>query len=90
MTEEHLVPATAEQAEEARALWARVRAVRPRRLCDDEQRWASSWRALRAERQEWVWEAGEVAADEVCIDPSGYDGGFGLGSYFTHVMGKDD
>jgi 5-methylcytosine-specific restriction endonuclease McrA len=52
VTEEQLVPATAQQAEEARALWARVTAVRPRRLCDDEQRWASGWRALLATRQE--------------------------------------
>lgn len=90
VTEEHLVPATAERAEEARVLWERVRAFRPRRLCDDEQRWAPSWRALRAERQEWLWAGGAVAAEEVCLDPSDYDGGFGPGSYFAHVMEKDD
>jgi 5-methylcytosine-specific restriction endonuclease McrA len=89
VTEEGLVPATVEQAEEARALWARVRAVRPHRLCDDEQRWASVWQALLAERREWL-ESGDVGADEVCIDPSDYDGGFGPGSYFVHVMEKDD
>jgi 5-methylcytosine-specific restriction endonuclease McrA len=90
VTEDNLVPATAEQAEEAQALWSRVRAVRPRRLCDDEQRWASGWRALLAKHQEWWWDSDDVASEEVCIDPSDYDGGFGPGSYFAHVMEKDD
>lgn len=89
VTEEHLVPATAGEVEEARALWARVMAVQPCRLCDDDQRWASGWRSLLAERQEWL-ESGDVAADEVCIDPSDYDGGFGPGSYFAYVMEKED
>jgi 5-methylcytosine-specific restriction endonuclease McrA len=90
VTEENLVPATAEEAAEAQALWARVRAVRPRRLCDDEQRWPSGWRTLLPRRQERLWEPDDVAADEVCIDPSDYDGGFGSGSYFAHVIEKDD
>lgn len=46
--------------------------------------------ALFAERKEWLWDSGDVAADEVRIDPSDCDGGFGPGSYFAHVMEKDD
>lgn len=89
VTEEHLVPATAEQAEEAHALWTRVRATRPRRICDNEQRWASGWRVLLADRRDWLRDPGYVEADEVCLDPSDYDGGFGPGSYFAHAMEKD-
>jgi hypothetical protein len=39
--------------------------------------------------REWL-EFGNIAVDEVCIDPSDYDGGSGSGSYLAHVMEKDD
>jgi hypothetical protein len=89
VTEQHLVPLSLEQAELARKLWGRVAAARPRRLCDDEQRWAAGWRELLEWRRDWL-EYGDVAADEVCIDPSDFDGGSGPGSYFAHAMEKDD
>lgn len=68
VTEKHLVPATRQQTEEAQALLSRVRAVRPRRLCDDEQHWASRWRTLMAERQEWLWYGGDGPVTDLAID----------------------
>ena len=89
VTEQNLVPATAEQVKEVQALWSRVKAARPSRLCDDEQRWASAWRGLLTDRKEWLWGLGDMAADEVCVDPSDYDGGFGPGSALPrHGQGR--
>jgi hypothetical protein len=38
--------ATPEEATEGKAIWARIIAKRPVRLCDDEEKWAELWRAI--------------------------------------------
>lgn len=73
VTGEHLVPANREEVEQARALWARVIAAQPGRLCDDDQRWASGWRSLLAERQQWLWASNDLVIDETYLDLSGYN-----------------
>lgn len=43
--------ATPQEATEGHAIWARITAERPARLCDDAEKWAESWRDLAREQR---------------------------------------
>ena len=44
-------PATAKEAAESDAIWVRIRAEQPGRLCDDEKRWDKWWREIASAQQ---------------------------------------
>ena len=44
-------PATLEEAAEGKAIWARITAKLPVRLCDDEKKWAKLWRTISQEQR---------------------------------------
>lgn len=49
-----MIPATPEQAKEARAILARIQAKEPFRICDDEEIWDTIWRVIAAETRKWA------------------------------------
>jgi 5-methylcytosine-specific restriction endonuclease McrA len=46
--------ATPEEAAEGNAIWARIRAERPVRLCDDEKKWDELWREIASEQRKFA------------------------------------
>ena len=51
ITDSHMVPMSPEHAAIKHAIWARVHATQPTRLCDDEHEWKNYWRRLKKERR---------------------------------------
>lgn len=51
-------PATLEEAAEGNAIWARIRATQPVRLCDDETKWDKLWRKIASEQRKRARETG--------------------------------
>ena len=47
-------PATQEEAKEAKAIWARITAEQPGRLCDDDERWDEMRKQIAAEQRTWA------------------------------------
>jgi hypothetical protein len=50
--------ATPEEAAEGNAIWARIRAPEPIRLCDDEKQWDKLWKEIAAEQRKRAREIG--------------------------------
>ncbi len=50
--------ATLEEAAEGNAIWARIRATQPVRLCDDETKWDKLWRKSASEQRKRARETG--------------------------------
>jgi 5-methylcytosine-specific restriction endonuclease McrA len=52
ITDSHMVAMAPEHIAIKDAIWARVNAQRPTRLCDDEHEWKNHWRRLKTERRQ--------------------------------------
>jgi 5-methylcytosine-specific restriction endonuclease McrA len=50
-TEQMLVPVPLEAQRARAALWSRVEASQPLRLCDDQEAWPDAWQRLKSERR---------------------------------------
>jgi 5-methylcytosine-specific restriction endonuclease McrA len=54
----HFRKATLEEAAEGKAIWVRIRATQPVRLCDDETKWSTVWREIASEQRKRARETG--------------------------------
>lgn len=61
--EANLRPATAEKAAESDAIWTRIRAKQPSRLCDDENKWDELWREIASEQRELALQWSDKQSD---------------------------
>ena len=83
-------PASPEQQTIAEAIWERINAEEPTRICDDEKDWESEWRKLASARR--LSAQIEVEEEEDIYDPpTPWTTGSPEGDeYLFHVMQRDD